>query len=93
MVAIHIQGAEVDEVFTVGGEGADVLLEDAFAQIPDAPVDDLVARLCAVADPSIRLVMMYHAALAHIDRNDLWARERVTFTVGGEPCGWSAEVA
>lgn len=93
MVAIHLESRDVDETFTVGGPDDDETLDNALGQVPDAALEELVPRLCRVASPAIRMVMMYHAALAHIDRNDLWSAARVTLTVRDDPCEWDVTVS
>lgn len=82
MLEIHLLSEDVDEVFTVGDEeGADVPLSEVREQIPDHPLEDLLPRIYEAGHAAFRMVMMYHAALAHIDRNHLWGANRVTFSV------------
>jgi hypothetical protein len=82
MLEIHLLSEDVDEVVTIGDEeGADVPLDEVRDQIPDRTLDDLLPRIFEAGHGAFRMVMMYHAALAHIDRNDLWGAGRITFSV------------
>ncbi|MGE5506640.1 MAG: hypothetical protein ACM31L_19620 [Actinomycetota bacterium] len=86
---IHLLAEDVDGTVTVGGEGAEVSLDEALGQIPPRAVEDLMPAICATANPVVREVMMYHAALAYIDDKSLWQSPRITFSVELSDCSWS----
>lgn len=86
---IHLLAEGVDDVITVGDENDDVTFDDALGQIPPRSTAQLVPEICGVSNPAIRMVMMYHAALSHIDDLGLWHQPRVVFRVEVATGEWS----
>ena len=90
---IHLLAEGIDDLLTIGhGGDDDVTPENARLQIPQRPFDQLIPPIIAMADPTNRMIMMYHAALAYIDQNNLWEEEKITFSIDADLGTHSVEV-
>ncbi len=79
---IHLVSDGIDDVLTLGPEPDDeATLTEARRQVPPEAFDNLVPPILETANVAIRMVMMYHAALAYLDQNDRWDANAITFTV------------
>ena len=82
---IHLIAEGIDDILVVGnGPKDDVSPEEAREQVPQRPFDQLMPPIIAMNDPTNRMIMMYHAALAFIDQNALWHEDHVTFSIDAD---------